>query len=157
MDHKYKSLFRDMNINFVMTEIGMKPIYKLLSLNYTNFFIMGNLKTIKHVLGMKCDFIMSNLIDSVYQLRIFPLENLQGDRFNNPFKWYGLTHEFGNLPCCCGTFNMILIRPSHFFKAGYVEDMVNFLINFLLKSLLTFLLPILSFISTRLSNPENVN
>lgn len=52
MDHKYKTLFRDININYVMTEIKMKSILKLVSLNYTNFFIMGNLETIKHVMGM---------------------------------------------------------------------------------------------------------
>lgn len=51
MDHKYKSLFRDININYVMTEMKIKSMFKLIRLNYTNFFIMGNLETIKYVLG----------------------------------------------------------------------------------------------------------
>lgn len=51
LDHKYKSLFRDIDINYVMTEIKMKSIFKLISLNYTNFFIMGSLETIEYVLG----------------------------------------------------------------------------------------------------------
>lgn len=51
MDHKYKSLFRGININYVMTEIKIKSIFKLIGLNYTNFFIMGHLETIQYVLG----------------------------------------------------------------------------------------------------------
>lgn len=52
MDHKYKTLLRDMNIKFIMTEVSMKSIFKLLQLNYTNFFIMGKLETIQHVISM---------------------------------------------------------------------------------------------------------
>lgn len=54
MDHKYKTLLRNMDhVKFIMTEMGMKKIFKLRNLNYTNYFIMGSLETIKFAMGMR--------------------------------------------------------------------------------------------------------
>lgn len=116
-----------------MTEIKIKSIFKLIGLNYTNFFIMGHLETIQYVLGTvrlsrnnryrQLSFLV---FATILYFFFFFTGNIPSDRFTSRYKWFGLTQDLGNLSCCCGTFNVILIRPNYFLKSGFIEDMVRF-------------------------------
>lgn len=52
LDHKYKVLFRNRSGRHVITEADPKKIVQLDGYGITNFFILGNLKTIKRILGI---------------------------------------------------------------------------------------------------------
>lgn len=52
LDHKYKVLFKNISGRHVITEADPKKIVQLEGYGITNFFILGNLKTIKRVLGI---------------------------------------------------------------------------------------------------------
>ena len=52
LDHKYKVLLKNISGRHVITEADQKKIVQLDGYGNTNFFILGNLKTTKHILGI---------------------------------------------------------------------------------------------------------
>lgn len=52
MDHKYKALLHNVKARHIITEIeNTEQIIKLRNLDFNNFFILGKLESVKHVLG----------------------------------------------------------------------------------------------------------
>ncbi|XP_059221283.1 ionotropic receptor 25a isoform X3 [Stomoxys calcitrans] len=94
MDHKYKSLLRNMQTKHVITSVAKddskrkKQIERLRKLNITNFFILGNLSTI-------------NLI----------LETVKPTFFERTFAWYAITQNEGEITTKRANVSLLFLKP----------------------------------------------
>lgn len=52
MDHKYKTLLRNVKAKHIITEFeNAEQIIRLRKLDFNNFFVLGSLESVRNVLG----------------------------------------------------------------------------------------------------------
>ncbi|XP_055372265.1 ionotropic receptor 25a [Condylostylus longicornis] len=93
MDHKYKSLIQNIPCRHVITQIAKGAdksiqIDKLRNLDINNFFILGQLQSIKEV-----------------------LEAARSEYFKRNFAWHAITQYNGDLSCSCENATVMFLKP----------------------------------------------
>ncbi|KAG8281110.1 hypothetical protein J6590_065156 [Homalodisca vitripennis] len=95
MDHKYKALLRNLPTRHILVRVEepkaiKEQLIRLRNLDIVNFFILGNLTTIKSVLDM------ANV----------------NRYFNKKFAWHAITQEKGQLKCSCSNATILFVKPE---------------------------------------------
>uniref|UniRef100_A0A1B6MPB2 Ionotropic glutamate receptor L-glutamate and glycine-binding domain-containing protein n=1 Tax=Graphocephala atropunctata TaxID=36148 RepID=A0A1B6MPB2_9HEMI len=95
MDHKYKALLRNLPTRHILIRVEepkaiKEQLIRLRNLDIVNFFILGNLTTIKNVLDM------ANI----------------NRYFNRKFAWHAITEDKGQLKCSCTNATVLFVNPE---------------------------------------------
>lgn len=131
MDHKYKTLLDNVQTRHIITEIvSPDQIIRLRKLDITNFFILGNLESIKNILG---EFLFLYFQINSFDRKLkynYTLESVRPDYFERNFAWHIITQDFGNISVCCGNYSMMLLRPKIYplSMSNQIQKMVSFLV-----------------------------
>ncbi|XP_054258118.1 ionotropic receptor 25a-like [Macrosteles quadrilineatus] len=107
MDHKYKALLRNLATRHIIIRVEepkaiKEQLIRLRNLDIVNFFILGNLTTIKNVLDM------ANV----------------NKYFNKKFAWHAITEDLGALRCSCTNATVLFVRPD---LSGSALEQINML------------------------------